>query len=126
MKVSILTKAFVILMVAFTGQAVAYDALTYKCIMHRHIILEDDEVTEGKLDTFEMREEFDELYLGGWYFGGALLPLETVADNYAEAKDDEGKTFIYWAGRFHFTFISHRHVTSISGDCKPVPRMNKG
>ena len=114
------------LAVVLSSQAAAYDTFTYKCIMHRHIILEDDAIKEGKLDTFIIREEFDELYLGGWYFGGASLPLESVADNYAEAKDDEGKTFIYWAGRFHFTFISHRHVTSISGDCKPVPRMNRG
>lgn len=114
------------LAIFLSGQAAAYDALSQKCIMHRHIILEDDAIREGKLDTFIIREEFDELYLGGWYFGGASLPLESVADNYAEAKDDEGKTFIYWAGRFHFTFISHRHVTSISGDCRPVPRMNRG
>ena len=125
MRLAALGKMTALVMV-LSGQAAAYDALSQKCIMHRHIILEDDAIKEGKLDTFEMREESDELYLGGWYFGGASLPLDTVATDYAKANDDEGRTFIYWAGRFHFTFISHRHVTSISGDCKPVPRMNRG
>ena len=65
---------FAFILASIYCQALADSKVSYKCIMHRHIILMNDIIEEGKLDTFEMREESDELYLSGWYFDGASLP----------------------------------------------------
>ena len=71
---------------SISSHALADDFISYKCIMHRHIILMDHKTTEV-LDTFEITNDY-ELHLSGWYFDGLDLPLESSSSEYIEAKDE--------------------------------------
>jgi len=108
------------ILVLLASQAFAYEPRSFKCIMHRHVILMDDKIEEGRLDTFQMTDSFDTLsFTESWYFQDYAMEIESSSENYIEAID-EGRIFIYSAGRFHLTFISSAHVTSMSGDCLPI------
>lgn len=110
----------IFLFLAIASMANANEPRSFKCIMHRHIILMDDKIEEGKLDTFQMTDSFDTLsFTESWYFQDYAMEIQSSSENYIEAID-EGRTFIYSAGRFHLTFISSAHVTSMSGDCLPI------
>ena len=56
---------------------------------------------------------------------GLDLPLESSSSEYIEAKDESGRIFTFWRGQFHFSYISHKHISSISGECLPIPRLNE-
>ena len=116
---------FAIVLMSISSHALADEFISYKCIMHRHIILMDHKTTEGVLDTFEITENDYELHLSGWYFDGLDLPLESSSSEYIEAKDESGRIFTFWRGQFHFSYISHKHISSISGECLPIPRLNE-
>ena len=82
---------------------------------------------EGKIETFVVHETgYDLQFKTGEYFDGVSLPIEFSTPNYLKATNDDGQTFIYRSGRFHFAFISYYHVSSFSGDCRHVPRVIEG
>ena len=116
---------FAIVVMGISSHALADDFISHKCIMHRHIILMDHKATEGVLNTFEITENDYELHLSGWYFDSLNLPLESSSSEYIEAKDESGQIFTFWRGQFHFSYISHKHISSISGECLPIPRLNE-
>ena len=80
----------------------------------------DDKIEKGKLDTFIITDSLDSLIFSeGWNFGGCKMEIESSSENYIDATD-EGRIFIFFTQRFHLTFISSGHVTSVSGDCLPI------
>ena len=114
-----------IFLTCISSQALADKEISYKCIMNRHVILSDDRTREGGLNTFEITAQFDKLKFGADpYFEELELSLEGVADDYLRAVNDIS-IFIYKAGKFHFSFASTEHVTSISGDCLPISLSNE-
>ena len=54
---------FAIVLMIVASHALADNFISYKRIMHRHIILMDHKTTEGVLDTFEITENDYELHL---------------------------------------------------------------
>ena len=116
---------FITFLVLLCSPAFANQTLAYKCIMHRHLILLNDVLTEGNLSVFEFNADARDLRFDSpHYFADATFSIQHISQNRIEAID-EGKTFIYNKGRFHFSFISHSHVTMMSGDCQPIAYVNE-
>ena len=116
---------FTIVLILFCSHAVADSTVSYRCKMNKHVILMDDETTNGKLSMFEFYADGQKLWFdSAAYFADSEFALEALSKNLIRARDGD-KIFIYQLGRFHFSFISHSHVTSMSGDCKPVASINR-
>ena len=102
---------FAIVLTSILSHALADDFISYKCIMHRHIILMDHKTTEGVLDTFEITENDYELHLSGWYFDGLDLPLESSSSEYIEAKDESGQNIYILARTISFQlYLPQAHI----------------
>ena len=113
------------ILVLFCNQAVAEGTVSYRCKMNKHVILMNDETINGKLGMFEFYADGQKLWFDSpTYFADAEFALEALSKNLIRARDED-KIFIYQLGRFHFSFISHSHVTSMSGDCKPVAQIKR-
>ena len=109
----------------YSNQALADTIASYRCKMNKHVILMNDKVTEGRLSLFEFHVDGQKLWFDSpAYFVDAEFSLEALSQNLIKARDGD-KTFIFQLGRFHFSFVSHSHVTSMSGECKPVASMKR-
>jgi len=101
--------------------------LTVECEIKQHIILREHEPVDGMIGTFVMHETAKDIeFSKGGYFDGTSFAIEFSTPDYLQAEGDNGQAFIYRSGHFHFSFISYYHVTSMSGECRHVPRVIEG
>ena len=114
------------ILTVISGQAMA-DYLTLECEIKQHIILREHEPVDGLKGTFVMHERNkDIVFSKGGYFDAETFEIEFSTPDYLKATGEYNQTFIYRSGHFHFSFISYYHVTSMSGECKHVPRVIEG
>ena len=114
------------ILATMSSQAMA-EYLTLECEIKQHIILREHEPVDGMMGTFIMHERNKDItFSRGGYFDGGTFDIEFSTPDYLKAAGDYGQTFIYREGKFHFSFISYMHVTSMSGQCKHVPRVIEG
>ena len=114
------------ILAVISSQAMA-EYLTLECEIKQHIILREHEPVDGIMGKFVMHERETEIVFSkGGYFDGGTFDIEFSTPDYLKAAGDYGQTFIYREGKFHFSFISYMHVTSMSGQCKHVPRVIEG
>ena len=118
--------AVAIILAIISSPALA-EFMTIECEIKQHIILREHEPVEGMMGTFVMHETAkDAVFSKGGYFDGASFPIEFATPDYLKAEGENGQVFIHRMGHFHFSFISYYHVTSMSGECKHVPRIIEG
>lgn len=101
--------------------------MSLECKIKQHVILREHELSNGLMGTFTVNETSKEIeFSKGGYFDGEVFDIELSTPDYLKASGDYNQTFIYRSGHFHFSFISHYHVTSMSGECRHVPRIIEG
>lgn len=118
--------ALAVFLISITSPSLA-EYLTLECEIKQHIILREHEPVDGIMGKFVMHErETDIVFSKGGYFDGWTIDVEFSTPDYLKATGESNQTFIYRSGHFHFSFISYYHVTSMSGECKHVPRVIEG
>ena len=118
--------ALAVFLISITSPSLA-EYLTLECEIKQHIILREHEPVDGMMGTFIMHERNKDItFSRGGYFDGGTFDIQFSTPDYLKAAGDYGQTFIYREGKFHFSFISYMHVTSMSGQCKHVPRVIEG
>lgn len=116
---------FLSFLMLYYDSAVASSTISYSCGMNKHVILMDDITSDGNLSLFEFHVDRKKLWFDSpAYFGDAEFQVVALSKNKIKAIDGD-KTFFYQRGRFHFSFISHSHVTSMSGNCKSVATLKQ-
>ena len=116
-----------ILILAVMPYQVRAEYLTLDCKIRQHIILQEHELLNGIKGTFTVNETSKEIVFSkGGYFDRAAFDIEFSTADYLKATGDYNQTFIYRGGHFHFSFISYYHVTSMSGECRHIPRVIEG
>ena len=115
------------ILLAFINTPAIAEYLTLECEIKQHIILREHEPVDGIMGKFVMHErETDIVFSKGGYFDGWTIDVEFSTPDYLKATSESNQTFIYRSGHFHFSFISYYHVTSMSGECRHVPRVIEG
>lgn len=118
--------ALAVFLISITSPSLA-EYLTLECEIKQHIILREHEPVDGMMGTFIIHERNkDIVFSNGGYFDAETFDIEFSTPDYLKAKGEYNQTFIYRSGHFHFSFISYYHVTSMSGECRHVPRVIKG
>ena len=88
------------------------------------IILMDHKTTEGVLDTFEITENDYELHLSVGILMAWICLLRVPVLNILKPR--MVRTNIYILARtISFQLYLPKHISSISGECLPIPRLNE-
>ena len=120
-------RALLFMLLAFDNTPAMAEYLTLECKIKQHVILQEHELSNGMIGTFTVNETSKEIeFSEGGYFDGEAFDIEFSTPDYLKASGDYNQTFIYRSGHFHFSFISYYHVTSMSGECRHVPRIIEG
>ena len=110
-----------------SSSPVIAEYMSLECKIKQHVILQEHELSNGMMGTFIVNETSKEIeFSEGGYFDRTAFDIEFSTADYLKATGDYNQTFIYRSGHFHFSFISYYHVTSMSGECRHIPRVIEG